>query len=476
MTPPAGPLWTAPDVAAAVRGSLSGHPASPVTGVSIDTRSLAPGDLFVALAGPHRDGHEFVAEAMARGAGAALVTHPPGGVAPDAPLVVVDDTQLGLERLGAAARARTGARIAAITGSVGKTGTKEMLALALAEQGAAHRSESSYNNLWGLPLSLARMPRETEFGIFEIGMNHPGEITPLTRLARPDVAVVTAIEHVHLEFFSGLEAIADAKAEIFLGLSPLGSVVLNRDNAMYERLAAAAAARGIGRIRSFGVHDAAHVRLFSTFLGPESSTVRARIDGREVNYRLSQPGRHMVMNSLAVLATVAALGADPFRAAQALIGFEGLHGRGRRVEIRVRGGTASLLDESYNASPAAVRAALAVLGFARGRRVVVLGDMRELGAAGPELHRGLADAIEAAGVAVAFTCGELAGTLFEALPEAIRGAHARSAAALLPHLAAALQPGDTVMVKGSLGSRMADIVKPLIAGIAADGTGSESGC
>jgi UDP-N-acetylmuramoyl-tripeptide--D-alanyl-D-alanine ligase len=470
MTGAPGWLWTAPELAAAVGGRLSGRFPEGVSGVSIDTRTLEPGDLFVALTGPNRDAHDFVGAALEQGAAASLVARLPPGLDPGAPLLLARDTQAALERLGAAARARSDARIVAVTGSVGKTGTKEMLALALSEQGPRHWSRGSYNNLWGVPLSLARMPRQTAWGVFEIGMNHAGEITPLTRLVRPHVAIVTTVEPVHLEFFASVEAIADAKAEIFAGLEPAGTAILNRDNPMFDRLAAAARAAGAQSIVGFGRDEHAGARLVSLRADPSGSDVVAEIGGLPIEYRLGQPGRHLVMNSLAVLAAVEALGADLARAAASLARFEGIAGRGRQTRIRVRGGTATLIDESYNASPASVRAALAVLGETTpaGRRIAVLGDMRELGDAAADLHRALADSVLESGVELLFLCGESMRHLAAALPPAVVAAHASAAADLAKPVAAALAPGDVVMVKGSLGSRMADVVGPLLDG-AADG-------
>jgi UDP-N-acetylmuramoyl-tripeptide--D-alanyl-D-alanine ligase len=461
------PLWTAPELVAAVQGRVAAQPPHPAFGVSIDSRSLEPGDIFIALHGPHQDGHAHVAKALTSGAAACVVSRIPEDLHGDARLVIVEDTQRGLEDLGAAARARTAARIAAVTGSVGKTSTKEMLALALSCQAATHWSVGSYNNLWGVPLSLARMPRDTSYGIFEIGMNHAGEITPLTRQVRPDVAIITNVEAVHLEFFSGVEAIADAKAEIFQGVAAGGTAVLNRDNAQFERLEAAARTASVETIRTFGQDAQAYARLMQVDLKSDSSEIEARIGHHHLVYRLNQPGLHLVMNSLAVLAAVDALGADMALAAENLERFGGVTGRGKRVAIAVAGGTAMLIDESYNASPASVRAALAVLARTKpdkGRRIAVLGDMRELGASAILLHQALLQPIFEAEIDMVFACGPLMRALYDSLPAARRGLWTETAAALAAPLAASLEPGDVVMVKGSLGSKMADIVTPLIAG------------
>lgn len=466
------PLWTAAELADAVQGAASGHLApgtdGDITGVSIDSRTVGPGEAFLALVGPNFDGHDYVGKALAQGAGLAVVARRPAGLAADAALVVVDDTQAALERLGAGARARARARIVAVTGSVGKTSTKEALAHCLADQGRTHWATGSFNNQWGVPLSLARMPRDSDFGVFELGMNHAGEIRALAAQVRPEVAIITTIEPAHLEYFSGIEAIADAKAEIFEGMAPGATAILNRDNPMFDRLAAAGRARDL-TIVSFGEHAAADARLVSVTLDAEASEVKADFDGRTVHYRLGVPGKHLVLNSLAVLAAVQALGADLRQAADALGTLAGLAGRGKRMTIAVAGGPATLIDESYNASPAAMRAAFAVLAAQRptgtGRRIAVVGDMRELGTEGAALHRDLAAPLAASGVDLVFACGPLMRNLFDALPAALRGSHRETAAELAPIVAGALGAGDIVTIKGSLGTRMADIVKPLTSGL-----------
>lgn len=463
-----GPSWTAAEAAAATGGEARGASSRAATGVSIDTRSLEPGDLFVALTGDNRDGHGFVADALRRGAAVALVSRVPDGIAEDAPLLLVPDTLKGLEALGRAGRARSAARVAGVTGSVGKTGTKEALRHVLAGQGPTHASAASHNNHWGVPLSLARLPRDAAYGIFELGMNHAGEIAALTRQVRPDVALVTLIAPAHLGAFDSLEAIADAKAEIFAGLEPGGVAVLNRDDPFFDRLRGHAG-RHAHRIVTFGAHAAAGWRLAEAGLDPEGSDVVAtRPGGGSLAYRLGVPGRHWVHNSLAVLAVADALDADPEAAAGALATFQPPAGRGRKRMIPLEGGgEALLLDESYNANPASMRAALALLGQMPGRRVAVLGDMLELGERGPELHAGLARDALAAGVARVFACGPLMAGLFDALPGEVRGLHARESAALAGPVRAALRPGDVVLVKGSLGSRMGPVVEALTAATAA---------
>ena len=456
-------LWTAGEVADATGGTTTG--AWHASGVSIDSRTLEPGDLFVALKGPRADGHDHVGEALARGAAAAVVHRPPAGVADGAPLVRVEDALSALQALGAAARARTAARVVAVTGSVGKTGTKEALRLVLGEQAASHANPASYNNQWGVPLSLARMPRDSVYGVFELGMNHPGELAPLARLVRPHVAMVTTVEAVHLAHFSGVEEIADAKAEIFRGLAPQGAVILNRDNAYFDRLAAAARRCGASRILDFGAAPQAWARLVDTVHQAHASSVAAEIGGEAIVYRIGAPGRHWVVNSLAVLAAVKVLGADLGLAGLALARFSVPEGRGRQLRIVLPRGSFELIDESYNASPVAVRAALAVLAAAetgaRGRRIAVLGDMLELGPQAPRLHAALAADIAAADVDLVFTAGAHMAHLEAALAPSRRAGHAADSASLASLVAAAVAPGDVVMVKGSLASRMAEVVAAL---------------
>ena len=459
-------LWTAAEAAAATGGRGAGTWSA--TGVSIDSRTVARGDLFIALTGPKFDGHDFVADALAKGAVAALVARGPPGVAESAPVLLVPDTMTALEELGRAARRRTAAQIIGVTGSVGKTGTKEALKRALERQGATFASAGSLNNQWGVPLSLARMPRDAAYGVFEMGMNHPGEIDALSRLARPAVSVITTVEPAHLGFFPSVEAIADAKAEIFAGMEPRGAAVLNRDNAHFARLAAAARARGIARILGFGTHPEATVRLIDSHLYATASAVTASVTGEIVDYCIAIPGQHWVMNSLAVLGAVKAAGGDVGAAAAAMSSLAPLDGRGRRHRIAVAGGAAELVDESYNASPASMRAAFAVLAAMLpgegARRIAVLGDMLELGDEARRLHAELAQPLIDAGVALVFTVGANMRALHDALPRRMRGTHAASSAEMAEIVARRLRPGDVVTVKGSFGSRMAEVVKRLLAG------------
>ena len=461
------PLWSVARMADAMRAERSGALPAGVTGVSIDSRTIARGEAFFAIAGERHDAHDFVAAALDKGAGLAVVAAEKRVAFPDdAPLLVISDVLEALRDLARAARARSPTKIAAITGSVGKTSTKEALRLALRADGETHASAASFNNHWGVPLSLARMPETARYGVFEIGMNHPGEITPLTRLVRPHVAIVTAIAPVHLEFFDSVSEIADAKAEIFLGVEPGGVAVINRDNPYFARLKRRATQAGIAHIVGFGEHARAQARLIKCVLQADGSAVEAEILGKRVAYRIGAPGRHLVLNSLAVLAAASLLGGDLALAALALAQQTPAPGRGARMRIEVAGGAVLLIDESYNANPTSMRAALALLGHAplgpRGRRIAVLGDMLELGPAGVDLHRGLAAPIAEHAIDIVFCAGPLMAALWEELPANRRGGYAATAEDLEAEVAGALRAGDAVMVKGSLGSRMGPIVKSLV--------------
>jgi UDP-N-acetylmuramoyl-tripeptide--D-alanyl-D-alanine ligase len=460
------PLWSVEAMLAAMRAAPAGPLPPAVPGISIDTRTIAPGEAFFAIKGDNRDGHDFVQAALEARAGLAVVAAGRRDDFPqNAPLISVPDVLEGLRDLARAARARTRAKVVAVTGSVGKTGTKEALRLALGRSGETHASVASYNNHWGVPLSLARCPESARYAVLEIGMNHAGEIEPLTRLVRPQVAIITAIEPVHLEFFGSLEGIADAKAEIFLGVERGGAAVINRENPQFERLERSARNAGVERSVSFGEHARADAKLIKCSLQSDMSTVQARILGTDTTYKLGAPGRHLVINSLAVLATAVLVGADLALAALALAELRPASGRGSRLALHLPGGTALVIDESYNANPASMRAALALLGQVNvgplGRRIAVLGDMLELGPRGADLHRELAAAVLAHDIDLVFCCGPLMRALWEALPSSRKGGYAETSAALESHVLTAVQAGDAVMIKGSLGSRMAPIVKAL---------------
>jgi len=462
-------LWTAEEAVAATGGRCNSQ--WQASGLSIDSRSIAAGDLFIALAGPNHDGHDFAAAALEAGAIAALVHRRPRGVAESAPLLMVEDTLAALGGLGRASRARSNARVVGITGSVGKTGTKEALKTCLATQGLTAASVASFNNHWGVPLSLARMARGAHYGVFEMGMNQPGEILALSQLVRPHVALITNVQPAHLQSFESLQAIATAKSEIFEAVEPNGVAVLNRDNAFYDFFVAQAEAAGLTRKLGFGRHGEADVRLAECRLQADGSQVKAILYGQAIDYRVSIPGEHWVINSLAVLATIQALEGNVAAAAAALAQLEPLKGRGQQREIALAHGSFRLIDESYNANPASVRAAIAVLGRSavkdNGRRIAVLGDMLELGTEAQALHAELAGPLQEASVDLVFSCGPTMAVLHDAIPAAMRGGHAPDSQALVPLVKAAVGDGDVVMIKGSLGSRMAVLVNALEAPIEA---------
>ena len=461
-------IWTAADITD-VLGVAAIAPWS-ATGVSIDSRSVESGDLFVAIVGPTFDGHDFVENAVQNGAVGAIVHRDPGHLTDDAAIaakmIQVTDTLHALEMLAAHARERSAAKIVAVTGSVGKTGSKEILKLLLSDQGRTSVSEGNLNNHWGLPLSLSRMPENTEFGVFEMGMNHAGEIRPLSLIAKPDVSLITTVEQVHSEFFSSVEQIAESKAEIFAGLKPGGAAVLNADNPMFDYLNATARLSPDVSIKTFGYNVDADFRLLSVTQGNASSQVDARIDGRPISLEIGIPGRHWAMNAMGVLACVAAVGADVEQAAAKLKDMHGLKGRGELHSIEIEGGEFVLIDESYNASPVSMAAAVDVLGqmfvSGSGRRIVVLGDMLELGEDAEKLHRDLSGPLKENGIDLVFTAGQYMADLWDALPANMRGGHAMISRKLSPLVTGVIRPGDIVSVKGSLGSKMGVIVGDLM--------------
>ncbi|MHA6324346.1 UDP-N-acetylmuramoyl-tripeptide--D-alanyl-D-alanine ligase [Roseivivax sp. CAU 1753] len=467
-------LWTSAEAAAATGGRATSDWVA--KGVSIDTRTLKPGDLFVALKAA-RDGHDFVAEALAGGAAAALVDHVPEGVAEDAPLLIVDDVQAALEALGRAARARTDARVVAVTGSVGKTSTKDMLRRVLGGQGRTHAAEASYNNHWGVPLTLARMPRDTEFAVIEIGMNHPGEIAPLARIARPHVALVTIVAPAHLEAFGDIDGIAHEKAAIFQGLEPDGTAIFNGDGETAAILAEAARAQGAHGV-SFGVTKGCDCRARDIKVGDRATVARMRLGDEDVLYKVAVPGRHFAVNALAVLATVDALGLDRATALCDLGTWTPGAGRGHRERISLDMASTDawleLIDDSYNANPASMAAALEVLAGAvprhdvgrvsKGRRIAYLGDMKELGPEAEAMHVGLAVHPAMARIDRVHCVGPLMRALWQALPETQRGHWAPEVEDMRLRLARDLDAGDVVLVKASLSmglGRLVDAIRKM---------------
>ena len=461
-------LWTSDEVLAALTAASISAPFA-AEGVTFDSRAVGKGDLFFALSGETTDGHGFVADALSRGAAAAVVSREVEGAR--GTLVRVPDTMKALVELGLAARRRSQARIASVTGSVGKTSTKDALRAMLSAQAPTSASVASYNNHVGVPVSLARLPRDVRYGVFEIGMNHPGEIEPLARQVAAHVGIVTNVGPVHIGHLGSEEAVADEKGCLFAGMAEGAVAVLNRDSRHYDRLVGKARHFGVSRIVGFGRSDAAEARLVSCDLQDSGSDVAALIHGRRIEYRLGAAGEHWVLNSIGALAVIEALGADVAKAAATLADVKASPGRGARRRLAFGDGAIELLDESYNANPVSVRAMLSVLARTEpqrgGRRVLALGDMRELGEGADAYHAGLADAVAASGAAQVFLCGPHMEALWRLLPPAQRGVHRPDSAALAGDVAAALRAGDVVAVKGSLGSKMKIVVDAIVA--ASDG-------
>lgn len=463
-------LWTSDEAVAATGGRTTGPWAA--GGVSIDTRTLQPGDLFVALKDV-RDGHDFVGQALEKGAAAALVSRVPDGLSSGAPLLVVPDVLKALEDLGRAARARAKARVVGVTGSVGKTSTKEMLRVVLGGQGRVHAAEASYNNHWGVPLTLARLPREADFAVIEIGMNHPGEIAPLSRMARPDVVVVTTVAPAHLEAFESVEGIAHEKASIIEGLQPGGVAILQADVVTSPILCAKAKAAQV-RSLTFGAAEAADYRMVSVQIGDESTVVRATRQGQPVLYKVMSPGRHFAANGLAVLAVADALGLDPVISATDLGRWQPPAGRGVRERIMldlVEETGFELIDDAFNANPASMAASLEVLVNARpqdgigsrakGRRIAILGDMLELGLTEAALHAAIAKTPGLAAIDLIHCVGPRMKALHAALPRGQRGDWVATAAELVPRARHLIDAGDIILVKGSKGIKVSLMVDAL---------------
>lgn len=463
-------LWTSDEAVAATGGRTTGPWAA--GGVSIDTRTLQPGDLFVALKDV-RDGHDFVGQALEKGAAAALVSRVPDGLSSGAPLLVVPDVLKALEDLGRAARERAKARVVGVTGSVGKTSTKEMLRVVLGGQGRVHAAEASYNNHWGVPLTLARLPREADFAVIEIGMNHPGEIAPLSRMARPDVVVVTTVAPAHLEAFESVEGIAHEKASIIEGLQPGGVAILQADVVTSPILCAKAKAAQV-RCLTFGAAEGADYRMVSVQIGDDSTVVRATRQGQPVLYKVMSPGRHFAANGLAVLAVADALGLDPVISGTDLGRWQPPAGRGVRERIMldlVEETGFELIDDAFNANPASMAASLEVLVNARpqdgigsrakGRRIAILGDMLELGPTEAALHAAIAETPGLAAIDLIHCVGPRMKALHAALPRGQRGDWVATAAELVPRARHLIDAGDIILVKGSKGIKVSLMVDAL---------------
>ena len=468
-------LWTAEAAKAATAGS--GPDGWKATGIAIDSRQVTPGDLFVALAGPTHDGHDHVAGALKAGAAAALVSRVPEGLPSGAPLLLVEDTQAGLEALAIAARARFRGKVIALTGSVGKTGSKEMLRLVLSAQGETSATLGNLNNHIGAPLTLARLPEAAAYAVLELGMNHPDEIRPLAKMAQPHVTMITRIAPAHTAFFDSLDEVAAAKAEIFEGLEPGGTAIVNADDGFADKLSAAARQAGAGTVLRFGEAPEADARLLDLVLEADGSDAEMAVLNSWVACRIGAAGKHWAVNSLGVLAAAVSAGADLWRAAEALAEVRAPAGRGATEALTLPQGPITLIDESYNASPAAMRAAFAVLAAyqpgASGRRVAVLGDMLELGVNAPREHRELGEALAALPVDRVFAAGPEMRALVEALRPEQQAGYAPDTGALAAQVVPALHGGDVVLIKGSLGIGMARIMSALRAAAAGAGASKE---
>ncbi|ESZ44899.1 UDP-N-acetylmuramoylalanyl-D-glutamyl-2,6-diaminopimelate--D-alanyl-D-alanine ligase [Mesorhizobium sp. M1148] len=469
-------LWTSEALVDAMGGRPLGPMPEGISGISIDSRSLQPGDAFFAIKGEAMDGHDFATAAIKAGAGVLVVAE---GKLPSlgrltAPMIVVQDVLAALEKLGVAARARSNAKIIAVTGSAGKTTTKEALRHVLSAVGTVHVSAQSFNNHWGVPLTLARMPDDCNYAVFEIGMNHPGEIRPLVKMVRPHVAIVTMIAAAHLGFFRNLDEIAKAKAEIFEGIEPGGAALLNRDDARWKLLDKMARAAGVEHVFGFGENARSTYKLTKCELHADHSDITARIGGQDVVARLGAPGRHMVQNVLAVLGAAHLVEADIAKVAEALADLSAERGRGKRHVLK---GPITLIDESYNANPASMAAAMALLNATpvtgEGRRIAVLGDMLELGDHSAKLHAALAELIVGTGTNTVFLGGPEMQALADILPDEIKTEYRAGAEELKPLLLSTLKAGDVVMIKSSKGIGFSKLVEALLGKYPAEAAGTK---
>ena len=453
------PLWTAFDIAAATDGEV--HGGFSANGVAFDSREIGPGDLFIALKGETTDGHRFLDKVFAAGAAGAVTSEACNG-----PHVRVADTTAALGALGNAARARMAGKVIGITGSVGKTGTKEALFACLdrSTPGAVHRSVKSYNNHTGVPLSLARMPADTKVGVFEMGMNHEGELAALTRLVRPHVAIVTAIAPAHSAYFANEEAIADAKGEIFEGLEPGGTAIIPFDSPHRDRLIVAAQPYA-ARILTFGTGRGADIQAQDVIPLDKGTLVSLILPDAELTFTIAPPGDHWVSNAMAVIAAVWAVGGDLAAAGLAFAEMPGLPGRGQRSQVPIGDGEALVIDESYNANPASMAATIKVLGEQRAeRRIAILGEMRELGVNSSAYHAELEGPLRSAGVDFALLVGSEMTALANALEGRIDFAHVPDAGAALDSIASLIAPGDAILIKGSNAIGLSRLVEHLRSG------------
>jgi UDP-N-acetylmuramoyl-tripeptide--D-alanyl-D-alanine ligase len=461
-------LWTSHDLIAATGGRPFGQMVAGVSGISIDSRTLQPGDAFFAIKGDKFDGHDFATAAIKAGAALLVVSE---GKLPalgrlTVPMIVVPDVLTALEKAGAAARARTRAKIIAVTGSAGKTSTKEALRQVLCAVGKVHAADKSFNNHWGVPLTLARTPEDSDYAIFEIGMNHAGEIRPLAKLVRPHIAIITLIAEAHLGYFRNMDEIARAKAEIFEGIEPGGYAILNRDDQRSKLLGKLARDAGVAHVVGFGENPRAHFKLIGCSLHGDNSTITAKIGGNEVRAKIGAPGRHIVQNTLAVLGAAYLAGADIEKILPALANVTAERGRGKRYLLPHPEGVIALIDESYNANPTSMRAALELLGVTpvngSGRRIAVLGDMLELGEQSAKFHAGLAAVIIRTGTDMVFLAGTEMSALADALPIGFPVEYRATTEELTDPLTKAVRPGDAIMIKSSLRMGFSRVVDALI--------------
>ncbi|MCO5069864.1 MAG: UDP-N-acetylmuramoylalanyl-D-glutamyl-2,6-diaminopimelate--D-alanyl-D-alanine ligase [Rhizobiaceae bacterium] len=472
-------LWTSEDLVAAMDGRPTGPLPEGVTGISIDSRTLQPGEAFFAIKGETMDGHDFATAAMKAGASVLVIAEGrlPAVGRLSVPKIVVPDVLVALEKLGTAARARSRAKVVAVTGSVGKTTTKEALRHVLSSVGTVHASDKSFNNHWGVPLTLARLPADCDYAVFEIGMNHSGEIRPLTAMVKPHVAIITLIAAAHLGHFKNLEEIAQAKAEIFEGLEEGGTALLNRDDSHFKLLTKLSRHALASKVESFGENEGATYRLLDAKLDSNGSSIRAKVGDQEISARIGVPGRHIIQNCLAVLGVAHLVGADVEKAARALATLQAANGRGRRHMLQHPDGPFLLIDESYNANPASMRVALELLDAAPigddGRRIAVLGDMLELGAHAPKLHAALADILSGMKIDLVLLAGPEMKALRDKIGESLATEYRANVDELKSVLLNEIGPGDAVMIKSSNGIGFSKLVDLLLREYSAQPSGQK---
>lgn len=456
-------IWNSSDAELATGGKSTNK--WQASGVSIDSRNINSGDLFIAIVGENFDGHNFVNEALKKCA-AAVVNFVPEDAPEDANLLVVEGTIEAMRDMAEFSRKRLKGKVIAVTGSVGKTSTKEMLTEAFSCHGKTLATIGNLNNHYGLPLTLCRIPSDTEYCILEMGMSASGEISPLSVIARPDIAIITNVEPVHMEFFDSVEQISDAKSEIFDGMPEESVAILNRDNTHFMRMGSSAKQALISNIKSFGKTDGADYQLVEYSQKNGHGHVVAQLNGKKQEFDLGITGEHQALNAMAVLAAVESAGCDSQKSIKNLEKFSAKSGRGKKHKISIDGKSITIIDDTYNASPASVRAAIKTLNATKaesgGRAIAVLGDMFELGKKSEQMHADLSNDLQENKINLVFTAGELTNSLYNALPSKIKGAQAKNSEAIAPTVSKALQDGDIVLIKGSRGMRMERVVDYLL--------------